>query len=576
MRFHLLGVGSIGSIFATHLAALDATQVRLILRRKDLASQLLNRGADPSRSPRGTLKLERDGLVRTTGDFEMEMTREPTTDMSRLAGTAPSSNRRVPRIDPSVWLRNDPIETLIVTTKASQTLPALRHLLPRLSSRSTILLCQNGMGTLESLLERYWPEDRSDEIERERELDALNARGAEERWRVGMGGGGRPSFICATTTHGAWRKGGNHFVHAGLGDVKFGVLPNRAVLSAISNDPDPRRSDPGENPILNPRSLVDPTLDFLPVTPATENLHTTISTLLACTDLRATWLPLPSFETAQLQKLAVNASVNSLTALMGVNNGALIGSRKAKRLIETVSRECGQVFAAHLAREAGTWLPPSRIEDDDDDDMSNARVHHHPSPPPLPSQHPLSPESLVSHTLSVLFKTSSNVSSTLSDLLALQKPEFTLDNAPSFPSRTEINYINGYVAALGSRYGIETPVVRAMGDMVLLKEEMGRVGAIDRMWQGQQQASGDRIGETVPKGQRRRSIFSSPPSSSSGSEDNAESNKSRTVSRRRTPEPRKAHARAEKYEQIVRDSEDKARLREIERIQRDRGHDEGG
>lgn len=236
MRFHLLGVGSIGSLFATHLSSLDSAQVRLILRRKDLATQLLNpsSSADSSRHPHGTLKLERDGLVRRSSNLEMELTRNPA-EASSSRSTSP--NRQTPKIDPSVWLRNDPIETLIVTTKAPQTLPALRHILPRLSSRSTIVLCQNGMGTLEGLLEKYWPEDRSDEIERERETNG-GGLGSEDRWRVGTGGG-RPSFICATTTHGAWRKGGGHFVHAGMGDIKFGVLPNRAVLSTISNYPEP-------------------------------------------------------------------------------------------------------------------------------------------------------------------------------------------------------------------------------------------------------------------------------------------------------------------------------------------------
>ncbi|GAA6004991.1 hypothetical protein JCM11491_002300 [Sporobolomyces phaffii] len=573
MRFHLLGVGSIGSLFATHLSSLDAAQVRLILRRKDLAAQLLNptTSTDPSRQPLGTIKLERDGLVRKTTNLEMELTRNPA-DMS--VSQATHSSRTPPKIDPSLWLRNDPIDTLIVTTKAPQTLPALRHILPRLSSRSTIVLCQNGMGTLEGLLEKYWPEDRSDEIERERQ--ANEGTGLEDRWRVGTGGG-RPSFICATTTHGAWRKGGGHFVHAGMGDLKFGLLPNRAVLSTVANYPNPPWSSPMENPILNPRSLVDPVLEHLPLTPVTSNLHTTISSLLSCPDLKPAWLPLPVLETAQLQKLAVNASVNSLTALMGVNNGALIGSQQAKRLIDTVSRECASVFAAHIAREEGRWTPPAAASSRSassvplDDEQALDSSEPHPAPPALPKHHALSPESLLAHTLNVLFKTSSNLSSTLSDLLPLQQSStFTLDNAPSLPTRTEIEFINGYVTALGSRYGIETPVVKALGEMVLLKEEMGRVGAIDRVWEGRRKSDPALAGAlrgatstTTP----RPSIFSSPSSSSASGSDGG---------RRRIPEQRTSHKRAEKYDRIARETQDRARQREIERIQRERGHDEGG
>lgn len=256
---------------------------------------------------------------------------------------------------------------------------------------------------------------------------------------------------------------------------------------------------------------------------------------------------------------------------MGVNNGALIGSQKAKSLIATVSRECGQVFAAHIAREEGRWEPPSHVSSSSDspdyDDTPSALIESHPPPPPLPSHHPLSPQSLLAHTLNVLFKTSSNLSSTLSDLLPLQQTStFTLDNAPSLPSRTEIDYINGYVTALGSRYGIETPVVKALGEMVLLKEEMGRVGAIDRVWQGRSSVKEDpKLGSREQA--RRPSIFSSS-SSGSGSEGGQ--------ARRRTPEPKKAHKRAEKYERITRDSEERARYREVERIQRAKGHDQGG
>lgn len=72
-------------------------------------------------------------------------------------------------------------------------------------------------------------------------------------------------------------------------------------------------------------------------------------------------------------------------------------------------------------------------------------------------------------------------------------------------------------------------------------------------------------------GRRRPSIFSSPSSSSSsrsGSEE-SDSGISRT-------EMRKSHARAEKWDRITKESQDRARSREIERIQRDRGHDQGG
>ncbi|GAA5827889.1 hypothetical protein JCM3770_005621 [Rhodotorula araucariae] len=549
MRFHCLGVGSIGSLLATNLAHLPATQVRLILRRKDLAAQLVNPSStapatDSDGCPTGTLTIERSGLARRTSNLEMELTRSPQDAWEHSNVLA--SMRSPARIDPRVWNRQDFIHTLVITTKAPQTIPALKHLLGRITSRSVIVLCQNGMGVLESLLEKYWPEDRS---------DALEAEGEAARSRWGHLGG-RPSFVCATTTHGAWRKGSGHFVHAGLGDLKFGVLPNRAVLSSLARYPDPPWSEHAENPLLNPRSLVQPTLEHLPYSPITANLHTTLASLLACNELKPAWLPLPSLQVAQLQKLAVNASVNSLTALMGVNNGALVGSQKAKRLIEAVCRECSDVFAAHLAGEEGTWTPPPPAYDSsidpEDGSLSSPSLTSgtpHPPPPPLPPSHPLSSRSLLDYTQRVLFKTAPNLSSTLSDLLSLHTGAphaFSLtQNAPSLPSRTEIEYINGYVGALGRRYARPTPTVTALGELVLLKEEMARVGAVDRVWEGRRgrdaaaQRTGDRAaspqgkspsradvggdgdGDGDSKGSssrrsRGRSIFSSSPSRSPG------------------------------------------------------------
>lgn len=401
-----------------------------------------------------SLAVERQGLVQRTSGFEVECIATPTDRFEArrvLAGSQGGGGGSAKAIQSKRFgdlVRNDPIDTLIITTKAPHTIPAIHSLVPRLSSKSTVVLCQNGMGVLEGLLDKYWP---SDTTERE------GSYGAH---------GGRPSFICATTTHGAWRKGMNHVVHAGLGDIKFGVVPNRAVLTALAADPSPVWESDASNPLLNSQSLLSPTLDHLPSSPATANLRDTISHLLNCVDLRPTWLPLPTLQIAQLQKLAVNTSVNSLTATMGVNNGALIGSPRAKSLIESITTECSTVFAAHLAQEEGRWSP------------SPTASPSHPPPPPLPASHPLSAPALYDYTLRVLFSTSVNFSSTLQDLLnTTQSPS----DSPFEASRTEIDFINGYVGALARRYGLKTPVSETMGALVNLKEDLLRAGAVDQV-----------------------------------------------------------------------------------------------
>ncbi|GAA5911418.1 hypothetical protein JCM6882_004997 [Rhodosporidiobolus microsporus] len=576
MRFHCLGVGSVGSLFATNLASLPSTQVCLILRRKDLAAQLHNPAPKSptdtpiSKTPYGTLTVERDGIARRFSGLEMELTRSP--DDAHDLTSVLSSSRTGPQVDPKYWYRNDPIETLVITTKAPSTLPAIRHLLPRLSSRSTVVLCQNGMGVLEGLLAKYWPEDRSLEIEDD------EARSGRAKWNAT---GGRPSFVCATTTHGAWRKGTGHFVHAGVGDVKFGVVPNRAVVRSIADTPQPSWPSPLDNPLINPRSIIQPTLDHIPHTPSTATLHTTISSLLSLHELRPSWLPLPTLQVAQLQKLAVNASVNSLTAVVGVNNGALVGSQKAKRLIEAVCGECSTVFAAHLAREEGAWTPPAQASSAEDDAASPSSS----LPPPLPDSHALSAVSLLDYTQRILFKTSTNVSSTLADVLTLQAnttASFDLErNAPSLPSRTEIEYINGYVVALGRRYGIATPTVKALGELVLLKEEMARVGAIDRVWQSRKQAArspppspppaaAQPPPPPSPTSKHRKSRSASPAASSrsrSPPPPSPPSSPPPSASPPSSPHPR-AHERAADFQQYKRERDERAQKKEEERIQR--------
>lgn len=543
----------------------------------------------------------------------MELTKSPNDFFERSShttsggggGNGSTSRGSAPRIDPRVWNRQDPIQTLVVTTKTPATVPAIRHLLPRLSSRSTIVLCQNGMGVLEALLEKYWPEDRSDEIERAYAA-ASDSGGSAGRWGQqsaygGGGGGGRPSFVCATTTHGAWRKGASHFVHAGMGDLKFGVVPNRAVMSFLSSYPDPAWSSDQENPILNPRSLVEPTLEqHLPYAPVTSSLYSTVSSLLQLKELHPVWLPLPTLQIAQLQKLAVNASVNSITAIAGVHNGALVGSQKAKRVIESVTRECADVFAAHVAYEQGLWRPDSLSPEDDTAASSSPR----PRPPPtLPISHPLSSHSLLDYTLRVLMKTSVNISSTLSDLLPLQsnlpptRSTFSLaQNSPSLPSRTEIEYINGYVVALGRRYGIRTDTVETLGELVLLKEEMARVGAVDRVWQSRGgpavAAASARASSPSPSAapstpgdesasptqtRRRRAVSeplnSAPAALSTRPTGSGSSSSPVSPSSSSPPPPQSSehpYDRAARHIQLTRESEARARRREYERIARDR------
>lgn len=56
--------------------------------------------------------------------------------------------------------KTSPISSLIVATKAHHTLDAILPMASRLSSESTILLLQNGMGVAEELVNKVWPNEQ--------------------------------------------------------------------------------------------------------------------------------------------------------------------------------------------------------------------------------------------------------------------------------------------------------------------------------------------------------------------------------------------------------------------------------
>lgn len=103
-------------------------------------------------------------------------------------------------------------------------------------------------------------------------------------------------------------------------------------------------------------------------------------------------------------KLAVNASINPLTALLGVPNGYLA---RVPELSEVVRRVAGEV--ASVAERLGVVLPSDPAEE----------------------------------ALRVAERTGENISSMLADIRKC--------------GRTEVDYINGAVVELGRRVGVATP-----------------------------------------------------------------------------------------------------------------------
>lgn len=306
---------------------------------------------------------------------------------------------------------NSDIQSLIVCLKTTSTIEALSVLRPRLSPSSVITLIQNGMGVFDELCASLWPDPMT-----------------------------RPQFILGTTTHGAKRAANvwsiHHATKPGSGDMRFGIVP------------DPRKEvnfekwiwgeTVGNLPILDP-----PPVPPIPLPPPPKSVHdfrpmrATLEALLSMNQLSPSLLPMPHLHHQLLLKLAINAVINPLTAVLGggsIPNGALFGSAPGHRLIRALTREVTAVLTAYL---------------------HSLSAPHSPAPDVLRL---FSANSLESRILSVIRSTAENSSSMATDV--------------SNGRLTEITHINGYLIALGKRLGVDTPNHQMVYEMVRFTSEI--------------------------------------------------------------------------------------------------------
>lgn len=288
-----------------------------------------------------------------------------------------------------------------MTLKTTQTLSAIRPLLPRLSPTSVVTLLQNGMGVYDELCEHLWPENTN-----------------------------RPFFVLGTTPHGVAPAGGKgvigHHTPNGHGDIKWGVVPH------------PRKvADPLEKWLFGSNSTVIESPLQLPAVPEGSgdltNLHFTLSALLSTTPLNPMLLSYHQLRLALLLKLAVNAVVNPLTAVLGrgqLRNGTLSTYSGGTALVEAVVDETSRVFLSYLQTQS----------------FSSEELQA------------FQPHVLQQHLTNIIASTVDNTSS-----MAVDIREKRL---------TEVDYINGYVVKLGEKMGLETPVNEMLYNMVKFIESI--------------------------------------------------------------------------------------------------------
>lgn len=306
--------------------------------------------------------------------------------------------------------RDPQIQSLFIALKAQYTVSALRSLAHRLSANSTVVLMQNGMGIYEELI---------------RDVFRNPVR--------------RPHFILTSNTNGAFTIQPFHVVHAGLGTIDFGIVPDsksRQFEAGFDDD-----SIPHSQRRLRLSDITSPTDED---SARYISLRDTVAALLLLEHLSTSWKTYAELQLIMRQKLVVNAAINPLTALMGCRNGQLTQLPFGSKIMQKVCREASLVFAAEMRRESTLWLEGMQSRGVDTKDVT---------PPSLPKS--LSSDSLEGELIRVAQLTKNNVSSMLQDV---QRGKVT-----------EIDYITGYLVNLGRELGVRTPYNSALLDLVRLR-----------------------------------------------------------------------------------------------------------
>jgi len=393
MRLHILGLGPIGSLIAHHLrlALPREHKITLIHRSKRLATR--------ERFDEGVIRIENNGIVMSSTGYDSEVFDEEELTKVGVKSTKESlgytlnmpEKQRKP-VDPL-----QTIESLIITTKAHSTMPAITRLLPRLSADSTIVLLQNGLGVYERMIQNVF---RNPET--------------------------RPQFILASNTHGAWLKNYSQVVHAGIGEIEFGIVPdprNRDFEASLKDERVPKHDR---------RLQIDGIVQRDdPHFPRYRSLRLTVAALSAMEALGTEWRPIDEVYVTMRRKLVVNAVINPLTALMGCRNGEIFTHMASRRIVQRICSEASAAYACEL--KSLTHATLERIGDEDN--QGQVPVGR------LPRA--LEQTALEKECLRVAEKTKGNISSMLSDVRQGKS--------------TEIDFINGYLLHLGETHRIPMP-----------------------------------------------------------------------------------------------------------------------
>ncbi|KAF5311951.1 hypothetical protein D9619_002805 [Psilocybe cf. subviscida] len=397
MHLHVLGLGSIGCLLAHTLRRALPEKHAISLIHKSITERQYF-------FERRVIRVEREGEVTEASGFTHEVSSEVTDHETPAARPEPGED--------AVTRNDNPISSLFVALKAQQATEALHTLAPRLTENSTVILLQNGMGVYDEIVRKVFNNPSK-----------------------------RPHFILGTNNHGAFVKHHFHVAHAGIGAIDFGIMA----------DPQNRNFERGlyegsDDPRLR---LSDITYPDDPQSEHYTSLRDSVAALLVMSDLNTSWLPIADVHRRIQRKLAVNAAINPVTALLRCRNGELFKHQTATNLLRQVCAEASAVFEAQWEQEQDRQLREL---------LMRRAIHSVADVPKLPFPNTLYAGELEKEALAVARKTAGNISSMLEDIRRGR--------------RTEIDYINGYLVDMGREYNVPTPVNETLLSLLKLRSDI--------------------------------------------------------------------------------------------------------
>ncbi|KAL8690601.1 MAG: hypothetical protein Q9218_003986 [Villophora microphyllina] len=259
------------------------------------------------------------------------------------------------------------IHNLIVSVKAFNTVNALRRIAHRLTRESAVLFIQNGMGVIEEVNEQVFPEPEN-----------------------------RPQYMLGVISHGIYQIKPFSLAHSGHGTTALAILPRRAEEV---------------KPFFESSAL------YL------------LRTMTRTPVLAAVGFGPTDLMQLQIEKLAVNAIINPLTALLDCQNGDILHRPSISRIIRLLLAEISLVIKS---------LPELQGVPNVNMRFSIARLE--------------------SQVIGIAYKTAANRSSMLQDF--------------SQGRPTEIEYITGYLIRRGEEVGIQCVLNYMLKHMVKAKERL--------------------------------------------------------------------------------------------------------